>query len=159
MIYYFRRGEIKLKKIILSILLVILLLTGCGGEKISQQELITEYVKSNEEKLLEVLSEINLEEELDAKDIISKLPKDIKIVHAYNSNNSCVEFGIDEGETTSSHYYGFYYTPLDKPLAAGMEDKRLEEYGKGYKIQVPGNEDWYYTEKIVDNFYFYEDHY
>ncbi len=135
-----------------------LALTGCG-EDVNQQELINEYVKDNEKKLVEVLSEIDLEKELDQKDIISQMPKGIKIVHAYNANKSCIEFGIDEGKTTSSHYYGFYYTPLNKPLAAGIEDKRLKEDGEGYRIQESGKKDWYYTEKIVDNFYFYEDHY
>lgn len=147
-----------MKKIIFSIVLVIFLV-GCGNKDMSQQELITEYVKNNKDKIVEVLGQIDFEKELNEKDIISKLPKEIKIINAYIASESCIEFGIDEGESNRSHYYGFYYTLLDKPLAAGIEDKRLEEDGNGYRIQEPGNEDWYYTEKIIDNFYFYEDHY
>jgi len=35
----------------------------------------------------------------------------------------------------------------------------IYEFENGYKKQEEGNEDWYYTEKITDNFYFYEAHY
>ena len=87
------------------------------------------------------------------------MPNDVKIINAYIANDTCIKLSIDEGISTQSHYYGFYYTKKDVPLAAGIEDKRLQEDGNGYRIQEPDNEDCYYTEKIIDNFYFYEAHY
>ena len=146
--------------ILVILLLVAICLIGCNKEEVNQRALINEYIKNNETTLIETASEIMLSEEINEKNIIKKLPKDIKICGIYKSDqNDYIDFAVDEGFTSSSHYYGFYYSPKDVPLAAGFEDKRLQEDGNGYRIQEPDNEDWYYTEKIIDNFYFYEDHY
>ncbi len=136
-----------------------LALTGCG-EDVNQQELITEYVKNNENLLSNVVEEINKEEDYDSKSIIKELPKDIKIKYIYKSNEyNHIEFGIDEGFTSFSHYYGFYYSPTNEPKTIMALPGEKTEYENGYRVQEPGKEDWYYTEKIVDNFYFYEAHY
>lgn len=146
--------------ILIILLLVAICLVGCNKEEVNQRALITEYITNNETILIETASKIMSVEEINEKNIIKKLPKDIKIVHVYKSNSrNYVDFSVDEGFTSSSHYYGFYYSPENEPITIMAASGEKAEFDNGYKIQELGNEDWYYTEKIVDNFYFYEAHY
>ena len=75
-----------------------------------------------------------------------------------------LEQGIDfycggKGIAPSSQDYGFYYTEDDLPKAiwCGVkycDDSFLVEDGDGYSTDYQHN--YYYTEKIRDNFYYYE---
>lgn len=148
-----------MRKIILSISIIILLLTGCS-EEVNQQELINEYVKSNELVLTKIVNKINSEDEFDEENIIKELPKGIRISNVYKSEQyNYIRLGVDEGFTSFSHYYGFYYSPENEAQTIMALPGEKTEFKNGYRVQEPGNEDWYYTEKIVDNFYFYEAHY
>jgi len=147
-----------LKKAIICIMLILLI--GCSKKEINEKELIVDYVKNNETILIECVNKIKESEKIIDDSIINNLPEGLKIYNIYKSNQTdCINFSVDEGTTSSSHYYGFYYTPKDVASIIGYESENLKEYGNGYRIQEEGNEDWYYTEKIVDNFYFYEEHY
>ena len=142
------------------IILLVILCGGCNREDVNQRELINNYVKEHEATLNEVINEIKSLEEIDEKDIIKKLPDDIKISYIYKANTrNYVDFSVDEGLTSSSHYYGFYYSTLNEPITVMAIFGEKEVFENGYKIQEQGNEDWYYTEKIVDNFFYYEAHY
>lgn len=146
-------------KIILGTIMIVLFFSGCGKKEINQQELITEYVKNNQTKLIEVVNKINLQE-VEEETMIKELPKDIKISDIYKSEQyDYIDFGIDEGFTTPSHYYGFYYSPINEAKTIMPVSGEKVEFENSYRIQEEGNEDWYYTEKILDNFYFYEAHY
>jgi len=78
-----------------------------------------------------------------------------------------LEQGIDfycggKGIVPSSQYYGFYYTEDDLPKAiwCGVkycDDSLLIEDGSGYSTDFHHN--YYYTERIRDNFYYYEAHF
>ncbi len=80
---------------------------------------------------------------------------------------SILEHGIDfycggKGIAPSSQDYGFYYTEDDLPKAiwCGVkycDDSLLVEDGDGYSTDYQHN--YYYTEKIRDNFYYYEAHF
>ena len=64
-----------------------------------------------------------------------------------------------KGIAPSSQDYGFYYTEDDLPKAiwCGVkycDDSLLVEDGNGYSTDYQHN--YYYTEKIRDNFYYYE---
>ena len=75
-----------------------------------------------------------------------------------------LEQGVDfycggKGIAPSSQDYGFYYTEDDLPKAiwCGVkycDDSLLVEDGNGYSTDYQHN--YYYTEKIRDNFYYYE---
>jgi hypothetical protein len=61
------------------------------------------------------------------------------------------------GDITASVDYGYYYTKdNDYHLKVGA----VREYSDGYRVDGIGNDptDWYYTEKICDNWYYYELH-
>lgn len=67
-----------------------------------------------------------------------------------------------KGIAPSSQDYGFYYTEDDLPKAiwCGVkycDDSLLVEDGDGYSTDFQYN--YYYTEKIMDNFYYYEAHF
>ena len=78
-----------------------------------------------------------------------------------------LEQGVDfycggKGIAPSSQDYGFYYTEDDLPKAiwCGVkycDDSLLIEDGEGYSTDYQYN--YYYTEKIRDNFYYYEAHF
>ena len=80
---------------------------------------------------------------------------------------SVLEQGVDfycggKGIAPSSQDYGFYYTEDDLPKAiwCGVkycDDSLLVEDGDGYSTDFQHN--YYYTEKIMDNFYYYEAHF
>ena len=63
----------------------------------------------------------------------------------------------------STNYYGFYYSPSNEPLKVwcghASDDKRLLPEGDGYSIKNQNDDNWYYTEKIRDNYFYYECHF
>ena len=86
----------------------------------------------------------------------------IQSVHV--EKDAYVEFYCGgSGLVPSSSYYGFYYSPDDLPLAVDVtvtENLRPEGNGFGWK-QSGGldGDNWYYTERIMENWYYYESHY
>ena len=109
-------------------------------------------VNQNIEVLLNDIREQNYENSL-------KLPK-IESVQA-------LEDGIDfycggYGIVPSSHEYGFYYTYDDTPKGIWCgtkycESKLLEKDGDGYSTNKSQN--YYYTQRICEHFYYYEVHF
>ena len=67
------------------------------------------------------------------------------------------------GLVPSSSYYGFYYSPDDLPLAVDVtQTENLKAEGNGFGWKEPGGlggDNWYYTERIMENWYYYESHY
>ncbi len=66
-----------------------------------------------------------------------------------------------KGNVASGAYYGFYYTEDDLPKVSFLgyvsyDEEDLKPEGNGYCYDAY---DYYYTEKITDNFYYYEAHY
>ena len=91
---------------------------------------------------------------------VNKAGTEIDVMGIYGGEYKIVQFYYSgKGIAPASVYYGFYYSPQNKPITIMAVSGEKEEFENGYRIQDPGNEDWYYTEKITDNFYFYEAHY
>ncbi len=70
--------------------------------------------------------------------------------------------GSGFGSATS--YYGFYYSPdgLPKDSWCGSgfgSPEQLVPDGNGFSIKYSDNDNCYYTEKIRENFYYYEAHF
>lgn len=64
----------------------------------------------------------------------------------------CYGFGL----VPSSIYYGFYYVSNDEPLGFQATRVKLKLDGHGWKWREPKGDNYYYTEKIVDHWYYYE---
>ena len=70
--------------------------------------------------------------------------------------------GTGFGSATS--YYGFYYsfdgTPKDYWCGTSFgSPEQLKPDGDGFSIKYSNDDNCYYTEKIMDNFYYYEAHF
>ena len=74
---------------------------------------------------------------------------------------SYVEFNCGgAGLVPSSSYYGFYYSPLDIPLAVDVTvTENLIPKADGWGWKEPNGDNIYYTERIMDCWYYYESHY
>ena len=86
---------------------------------------------------------------------VQEVYSDTEIVDVY-----CGGSGF--GSATS--YYGFYYSPdgLPKDSWCGSSFGRAEQLkpdGEGFSIKYSNDDNCYYTEKIRDNFYYYEAHF
>ena len=141
-------------KFILSILLIILLILLFKNVFFDrdEKEKIFVLVNKNYELLLSDIAEQDFSDTLDLSEIESV---------------DVVEEGIDfycggYGIAPSSHDYGFYYTKDDLPKAIWCgtmycDTTLLKKDGEGYSTDYQHNR--YYTEKIRDNFYYYEAHF
>ena len=68
------------------------------------------------------------------------------------------------GLVPSSSYYGFYYSPKDIPLAIDVtQTKNLRSEGNGFawheNWERAGADNSYYTERIMERWYYYESHF
>ena len=124
------------------------------SDNLSKKE-IFELVNENYAIIVEDVSENDF---TDTKKIkgIKEVYSDTDVIDVY-----CGGAGI--GSATS--YYGFYYSPDDLPKDAwcgssfGRTSDELNPEGKGFAIKYSNDDNCYYTEKIRDNFYYYEAHF
>ena len=78
-----------------------------------------------------------------------------------NNKEGYVEFYCGgAGLVPSSSYYGFYYSPADIPLAVDVtETDNLTPKDNGWGWKEPDGDNIYYTERIMDCWYYYESHF
>ncbi len=107
------------------------------------------FVSENEEALREAV------ESKDYSDFENK-----GIVQDINPDEECIEFSCGgAGMGPSTAYTGFYYTPNNDMSAvwcAPPSEDFLKKSGNGYAWEESGTDNRYYTEKICENFYYYE---
>ena len=115
----------------------------------SPKEHIFEMVNNNAQTLISDIDRQEFSESMAIRGI-----EDVSII------GESVDFYCGgKGIAPSSQDYGFYYTEDDLPKAiwCGVkycDDSLLVEDGDGYSTDYQHN--YYYTEKIRDNFYYYE---
>lgn len=133
---------------ILSSLFVISIIYDSIKEENKKQEII-KYVYDNKDLLLKYISDNNY----DDPEELNKF----KVKIYPNEKRGYIEFlYFNDTMLTSFKYYGFYYSfdgkykELDLPEAKN----KLKKNGKGYYYQ--NGDDSLYTEKIIDNFYYYK---
>lgn len=68
------------------------------------------------------------------------------------------------GFGSATSYYGFYYSSDGSPKdywcgTSFGSPEQLKPDGDGFSIKYSNNDNCYYTEKIIDNFYYYEAHF
>lgn len=86
----------------------------------------------------------------------------IKGIENVSDHDGVIEFYCgEEGISVSGAEYGFYYTEDDSPKVSFLpyvlfSEEDLVPENKGYCFD---KYDYYYTEKIRDNFYYYESHF
>ncbi len=119
-------------------------------DSLSKEE-IFKLVNNNYSIILDDISENDFEDTKKLKGV-KEVDPDTEIVDFY-----CGGKGL--GSSTS--YYGFYYSPdgLPKCRSDFGRIELLEPDGNGFSIKYYEGDNRYYTEKIRDNFYYYEAHF
>ena len=105
-----------------------------------------------------IIDDINKNDFTDTEKLkgVKEVYSDTDVIDVY-----CGGTGI--GSATS--YYGFYYSPDGLPRDNwcgsdfGRTSDELIPEGKGFAIKNSNDDNYYYTEKIRDNFYYYEAHF
>ncbi len=76
------------------------------------------------------------------------------------------ELGMAEFETgasglgSSTSYWGFYYSPEDVPLPLmGTAEMRYTPSGSGWRWEEPEGDNWAYTQRLTESWYWYEMHF
>ncbi len=132
------------------VILSVSLLVGCATS-VNYKGEIFEFVNEHNEIILEDIFE---------NDFTDSLALDS--IESVDVSEYCVEFYFGgEGISASSNEYGFYYSFDGQPLgvfegSVFCSSDIMTEDGYGYSTNFQNN--YYYTEKICDNFWYYEFH-
>lgn len=132
---------------IVFIIIPILRIRGNIIEENKKQEII-KYVYDNKDELLEYINNKNY----DDPEELNKFK--VNIYH--NEEKGYIEFiYFNDSVLTTTKYSGFYYSFNGgyNELSPTFENK-LKKKDKGYYYQ--SGDDSFYTEKIIDNFYYYK---
>ena len=133
-------------KIAVIALLIVFLWNACGPF-LMNQTMITGYVKLHAEELEATAQEAGYAVQKDGPIQISK----------YANRPDMVEFSCwGKGLVPSSTYIGFYYSKNDEPIPFQGVMQELVESGRGWVWQQPESDNHGYTEKIMDNWYYFE---
>ena len=129
------------------IALLIVFLWNASGPFLMNQTMITGYVKLHAEELEATAQEAGYAAQKDGPIQISK----------YANRPDMVEFSCwGKGLVPSSTYIGFYYSENDEPIPFQGVMQELVESGRGWVWQQPESDNHGYTEKIMDNWYYFE---
>ncbi len=84
----------------------------------------------------------------------------IRDVHKYG-RYGCVVFDCGgAGFASATSYYGFYYSPADRPLSVeAAPDEAALGAVNGFEWHEENGDNSYRTERIAENFFYYEAHY
>ncbi|MBQ7455279.1 MAG: hypothetical protein IJS53_02445 [Clostridia bacterium] len=136
--------------------LLCLALTGCA-DHLSKSDIFA-LVREKEAFLLRCVAE-------DQPDQATQLAGVRYVYRA--SGGAYIRFdcgGAGFGPATS--YYGFYYSPGDLPLTVNVDVTQTENLvpdGDGFlwmeRWADPGGDNVYYTERIMERWYYFESHY
>ena len=141
----------KTKHMVLAVIAIIALLVvflwNTCGPFLMNQTMITGYVKLNAEELEVMAQEAGYAERKDGTIRYRRWSHRSDMVEF-----ECWAFGI----APASKYKGFYYSMNDEPIPFQGVMQELVESGKGWAWQQPESDNHGYTEKIMDNWYYFE---
>ena len=139
--------------VVLAVLGCAILLSNIFDDSLSKKDIF----KLVDNNYSIVLRDIEEKDFTDTKKLkgVKEVDSDTEIIDVY-----CGGTGL--GSATS--YYGFYYSPdgLPKDSWCGTSfgsPEQLKPDGDGFSIKYSNDDNCYYTEKIRDNFYYYEAHF
>ncbi|MCF6465342.1 hypothetical protein [Clostridium sp. Cult2] len=111
---------------------------------------IINIVKNNQELLNDSISKGSYKEILSINGV-----RDVDI-YTTDRGNIYIEFFCSGfGIVPSSLYYGFYYHGIDEPMGFQGSSLKFEQQGHGWYWREINGDNYNYTEKIIDNWYFY----
>lgn len=139
--------------VVVAVVCFIMLFSNMIDDSLSKKE-IFKLVNDNYTIILDDIKEKDFADTEKLKGV-KEVDSDTEIIDVY-----CGGTGL--GSATS--YYGFYYSPdgLPKDSWCGTSfgsPEQLKPDGDGFSIKYSNDDNCYYTEKIRDNFYYYEAHF
>ena len=136
--------------VVVAVVCFIMLFSNMIDDSLSKKE-IFKLVNDNYTIILDDIKEKDFADTEKLKGV-KEVDSDTEIIDVY-----CGVTGL--GSATS--YYGFYYSPdgLPKCRSEFGRIELLEPDGNGFSIKYYEGDNRYYTEKIRDNFYYYEAHF
>lgn len=139
-----------MKKLIAICLLVLTVLTGCGGKMKNRGEITALY--RAHAPIFAAAAETG---------DFSAVRALRGVESVYISETYVDIFCIGEGYGSSTHYYGIFYSPADDMCAIDLAYPRgeLKPDGDGYSWSEPGGDNSYYVEPLGGQFYYYEAHF
>ena len=79
---------------------------------------------------------------------------------SYWEETGIVEFLVKaRGLGSQTSYEGFYFSPDDKPMGFQGAEIEFKEDNAGWRWEESGGDNWNYTERIMENWYWYEMHF
>lgn len=134
------------------IVATLILLTICVVNFISNPEnRIKNFIKQNNEELV-IIAKSYLN-----SDMTIKSYKGVEVEQVFNGKNDIVQFyysGV--GISPASKYYGFYYSPDDKPVAYQNVKFKLTSISDDEWEWSDGTDNGGRTKRIMKNWYYYE---
>ena len=135
-------------------LLLCLSLSACGvllSDNLSKEQIFS-LVARHEEELRACIAS----GQYDAATAIDG----IQDVYKYGRYGCVVFYCGGAGFGSATSYYGFYYSPADRPLSveAAPEEAALGAVN-GFEWHEENGDNSYRTERITENFFYYESHY
>lgn len=113
---------------------------------------VKRYVKNNAEQLTQYAQEISKNDFH-----VTDRYKAWKVKYYAASDVPVVNFDVFAfGLVPSSTYKGFYYSPKDIPAGFLGDEVEFVWCGDGWEWSQPDGDNTCYTEKIIDNWYWYE---
>lgn len=148
---------ISLGLIIIVILSLTLCLNSCAKEENKAE--IFKLVEENKEILLEDIQSKSFE--------TSQNIKRIRSISESLDENGCVRYSYETGDTfwVGSYYEGFYYIENDDILTVCYDLKTHQNYEMTIENdtyifrEIEDGDNYFYFEKICDNFYYYYEKY
>jgi hypothetical protein len=127
------------------------------SDNLSKDQIFT-LVNQNQELLNNAVSDI-YSSGLSDDDIIKSVKK-LKGLDEITVKDDIINFDCGgSGFGSSTSYYGFYYTKNENLTAIWCCGGAVVPDGKGWSWKESNGDNSYYTEKISDNFYYYEAHF
>lgn len=126
---------------------VFLFLVATGDDSANKDE-VFEFVCEHEKELIEAVENGDFSA-FENQGFIKDIDADDAVV-----DFSCGGAGVGSGTS----YVGFYYTPDNDMTAVWCAPSAgsMTPSGDGYQWRESGGDNWYYTEFICGNFYYYE---
>ena len=144
--------------IAMAILIAVLSLAACGNRQTPQERVLAVF-EGQKDTICEMIREYGLGGAAKWHELGEELEGVLRVhnmaVPGYDEG--VLQFVcIAEGIAPAGFDAGFYYSPDDEPILIGWGPSELVEDGDGYSW-TDGTDNRYYTERICENFYYYEE--
>ena len=145
----------------MAVLLTILSLAACGNWPTPEERVLAVF-EEQKDTICEMIKPYSTDDAVEWGELENDLEG---VLHVYamkvrGHDKGVLQFVcVAEGIAPAGFVAGFYYSPDDEPLLIGWGlsgPSELVEDGEGYSW-TDGTDNSYYTERICENFYYYQE--